>query len=64
MSCNTLFLRAWKQMAWDIRAGIAMQRIGLINHHTQQRREVVSTLRDGDGDKAGSLLRNMIGQIS
>jgi DNA-binding GntR family transcriptional regulator len=61
---KSLFLRAWEHMAWDIRARIAMQRIGLINHYTERRKEVVAALRAGDGDKAGRLLRDMIDQIS
>jgi DNA-binding GntR family transcriptional regulator len=64
ISGKLLFLRAWEHMTWDIRARIAMQRIDLVDHYTEQRKEVVAALRVGEGDKAGRLLRDMIGQIS
>jgi DNA-binding GntR family transcriptional regulator len=63
MSGNPLFLRAWEHMAWDIRARIAVQRIGLISTYTEERKEVVTALRAGDGERAGLLLREMIGQL-
>jgi DNA-binding GntR family transcriptional regulator len=63
MSGNKLYLRAWEHMAWDIRARIAVQRIGLIGLFTEERKEIIGALRAGDGDKAGRLLRGIIGEL-
>jgi DNA-binding GntR family transcriptional regulator len=63
MSGNALFLHAWEHMAWDIRARIAVQRIGLISRYTEERKQVIAALRAGDGEKAGLLLRDMISQL-
>lgn len=63
MSGNALFLRAWEKMAWNIHARIAVRRIGLISLYTEKHADVVAALRTGDGDKAGRLLRDMIGRI-
>ncbi|MBL6749486.1 MAG: GntR family transcriptional regulator [Nevskia sp.] len=63
MSGNRVFLRAWELMAWDVRARIAMQRIGLIGLYTDQRAQVLAALRAGDGPRAGSLLRRISEQL-
>jgi DNA-binding GntR family transcriptional regulator len=60
MSGNKLFLRAWEQMAWDIRARIAVQRIGLVGLFSDERRRIIDALRDGDGVGAGLLLRGIM----
>ncbi len=63
MSGNELFLRAWEHMAWDIRARIAVQRIGLIGVFAKERKAVIAALRAGDGEAAGRGLRDIIGQL-
>jgi DNA-binding GntR family transcriptional regulator len=63
MSRNSLYLRAWEHMAWDIRARIAVQRIGLIGLFNDERRDIVGALRAGDGEKAGRLLRQILGEL-
>jgi DNA-binding GntR family transcriptional regulator len=63
MSGNELFLRAWEHMAWDIRARIAVQRIGLIGVFARERKAVIAALRAGDGERAGNGLRAIIGQL-
>jgi DNA-binding GntR family transcriptional regulator len=63
MSGNRVFLRAWELMAWDVRARIAMQRIGLIGLYTEQRAQVLAALRAGDGPHAGMLLRQISEQL-
>ena len=63
MSGSALFLRAWEQMAWNIRARIAVRHIGPIPCYTEKHVGVIAALRAGDGDEAGRLLRDMIGQI-
>ncbi len=63
MSGNKLYLRAWENMAWDIRARIAVQRIGLIGVFAEERRDIVAALRSGDGEKAGQLLRKILGEL-
>ena len=63
MSGNRLYLRAWEHMAWDIRARIAVQRIGLISSYTEERKKIVAALRGGDGEKAGQLLRYILGEL-
>jgi DNA-binding GntR family transcriptional regulator len=63
MSGNELFLRAWEHMAWDIRARIAVQRIGLVGLFAKERKAVIAALRAGDGDKAGRGLRQIIEQL-
>ena len=63
MSGNRLYLRAWEQMAWDIRARIAVQRIGLIGIFVDERRQIVAALRGGDGEAAGRLLRQILGEL-
>lgn len=59
MSRNRLYLRAWEHMAWDIRARLAVQRIGLIGTFMKERREIISALRAGDGERAAQLLRGI-----
>jgi DNA-binding GntR family transcriptional regulator len=63
MSGNKLYLRAWEHMAWDIRARIAVQRIGLVGLFTEERKAIVNALRAGDGEKAGRLLRQILGEL-
>ncbi len=63
MSGNSLYLRAWENMAWDIRARIAVQRIGLIGVFAEERRDIIAALRNGDGEKAGQLLRKILGEL-
>lgn len=63
MSGNRLYLRAWEHMAWDIRARIAVQRIGLYSLFTDERKQIVAALRSGDGERAGQLLRHIIGEL-
>jgi DNA-binding GntR family transcriptional regulator len=63
MSGNALYLRAWEHMAWDIRARIAVQRIGLISPFTEERKAIIAALRKGEGDKAGRMLRDIIGEL-
>jgi len=60
LSGNRLYLRAWENMAWDVRARIAVQRIGLIPAFEKNRQEVVAALREGDGNRAGKLLRGIM----
>lgn len=57
MSHNRLYLRAWEQMAWDIRARLAVQRVGLIGGLMRQRRALVTALAAGDGERAALQLR-------
>ncbi|MDR3414980.1 MAG: GntR family transcriptional regulator [Nevskia sp.] len=63
MSGNSLYLRAWERMAWDVRARIAVQRIGLIRGFAEQRKAVITALREGDGVRAGQLLRGMVEEL-
>lgn len=63
MSGNKLYLRAWENMAWDIRARIAVQRIGLIGVFAEERRDIIAALRKGDGERAGQLLRKILGEL-
>ncbi|MDB5975521.1 MAG: GntR family transcriptional regulator [Nevskia sp.] len=63
MSGNKLYLRAWENMAWDIRARIAVQRIGLIGVFAEERKAIIAALRSGDGEKAGQLLRQILGEL-
>jgi DNA-binding GntR family transcriptional regulator len=63
MSGNKLYLRAWEHMAWDIRARIFVQRIGLVGLFGQERRQIIEALRNGEGDKAGRLLRKILNQL-
>jgi DNA-binding GntR family transcriptional regulator len=63
MSGNRLFLRAWEHMAWDIRARIAVQRIGLVGLFTEERKQVIAALREGDGERAGRLLRGILEEL-
>ena len=63
MSGNKLYLRAWEHMAWDIRARIAVQRIGLYSLYTEERKEIIAALRGGDGERAGQLLRYILGEL-
>jgi DNA-binding GntR family transcriptional regulator len=63
MSGNKLYLRAWENMAWDIRARIAVQRIGLIGVFAEERKAIIAALRGGDGEKAGQLLRQILGEL-
>ena len=57
MSGNRLFLRAWELMAWDVRARIAVQRIGLIGLYSTERLQIIQALRQGNGEHAGQILR-------
>ena len=59
LSGNRLYLRAWENMAWDIRARIAVQRIGLASIFDEDRQEIIAALRNGDGARAGKLLRGI-----
>lgn len=63
MSGNRVFLRAWELMAWDVRARIAMQRIGLIGLYNDQRAQVLAALRAGEGARGGKLLRRISEQL-
>jgi DNA-binding GntR family transcriptional regulator len=61
MSHNALFLRVWESMAWDVRARVAVKRIGLASSNTRQtyiqrRKRIVTALRAGHGDAASALL--------
>ena len=60
LSGNRLYLRAWDNMAWDIRARIAVQRIGFTSIFDEDRHDVVVALRKGDGKRAGTLLRGIM----
>jgi len=60
LSGNRLYLRAWENMAWDVRARIAVQRIGLIPAFEKNRKEVIAALREGDGKRAGKILRGIL----
>jgi DNA-binding GntR family transcriptional regulator len=59
LSGNRLYLRAWENMAWDIRARIAVQRIGLHSIFDEDRQQVVAALHNRDGERAGKLLRGI-----
>ena len=63
LSGNRLYLRAWENMAWDIRVRIAVQRIGLISIFDEDRKKVIAALRSGDGKHAGQLLRGMLEEM-
>lgn len=63
LSGNRLYLRAWENMAWDIRARIAVQRIGQVSVVDEDRKEIVAALSKGDGKRAGSLLRGIMGKM-
>ena len=57
MSHSALFLRAWESMAWDVRARVAVKRIGVAGvnarqGYVQRRKRIVKALRSGDGDAA------------
>ena len=61
MSHNALFMRAWESMAWDVRARVAVKRLGMSSvsvrqEYIQRRKKIVKALRDGDGDAAAALL--------
>lgn len=61
MSRNALFVRAWESMAWDVRARVAVKRIGLSSatvrqEYIQRRKRIVKAMRDGDGEAAAALL--------
>ena len=60
MSGNTLFLRAWEHMAWDIRARFAARRIRGIGLYDPTRTRIVAALRKGDREQAARLLREII----
>jgi len=63
MSGNSLFLRAWEHLAWDIRARIAAQRLGGFGMYDKARAEIIAALHSGDGTRAGHLLRGIIENI-
>lgn len=63
LSGNRLYLRAWDNMAWDIRARFAAQRLGLLSNFDDERKEVVEALRKGDGKRAGTILRGMLAKL-
>jgi len=63
MSRNKLYLRAWEHMAWDILARIAVQRIGLVGLFGEERKQIIAALRAGDGEHAGRLLRQILGEL-
>jgi DNA-binding GntR family transcriptional regulator len=63
MSGNRIYLRAWERMAWDVRARIAVQRIGLVGIFADERKAVIAALRQGDGARAGHLLRGIIEEL-
>jgi DNA-binding GntR family transcriptional regulator len=68
MSNNALFLRAWESMAWDVRARVAVKRIGLsaVNvrqEYMQRREKIVKALRAGDGDAAARELGSITGKL-
>ena len=60
MSGNALFLHAWERMAWDIRARIAAQRLGLIGIYDEEHAAIIAALRAGDGERAGIVLRGIV----
>lgn len=59
LSGNRLYLRAWEHMAWDVRARIAVKRIGLIGSFIKQRRALIRALREGDGEQAAAQLHQI-----
>jgi DNA-binding GntR family transcriptional regulator len=63
LSGNRLYLRAWENMAWDIRVRLAVQRFGLISVFDEDRKKIIAALRSGDGVVAGQLLRGMLEQM-
>lgn len=63
MSRNRLYLRAWEHMAWDVRARIAVQRIGLMGCFVSQRKRLIAALREGDGERAAEPLREIFGRL-
>lgn len=60
MSGNRLFMRAWEQMAWDVRVRIVVQRVGMILVFDKEREAIIAALGKGDGERAGRLLRAML----
>ena len=60
MSGNSLFLRAWEHMAWDIRARFAARRIRGIGLYDPTRARIVAALRKGDREQAARLVREII----
>jgi DNA-binding GntR family transcriptional regulator len=61
MSRNALFLRAWESMAWDVRARVAVRRMGLSSvsvrqEYIQRRKRIVKALRDGNAESAAALI--------
>ena len=63
ISGNRLYMRAWENMAWDIRARIAVQRIGLTSEYDEDRNNIVAALRKGEGKQAGKLLRGIMEKL-
>jgi DNA-binding GntR family transcriptional regulator len=63
MSGNRMFLHAWEQMAWEVRARIAIRRLGMGGPYTELRRIVVDALRAGDARRAGQLMREIAAQV-
>jgi len=68
MSHNPLFVRVWESMAWDVRARVAVKRMGLSTASVQQsyvqrRKKIVKALRDGKGHTAAELLEQITQQL-
>src|SRR5262249_21783692 len=63
MSGNSLFLRAWESMAWDVRARICAKRIGLVGPFTDIREQTLQAMREGDARRAGKMLRGVVEQL-
>lgn len=61
MSGNRAFLRAWDALHWEVRTRIATRRIGAkLPDFAEAHRPVLAALREGSGEEAGRLLRDMI----
>jgi DNA-binding GntR family transcriptional regulator len=61
MSGNRAFLRAWDALHWEVRSRIATRRIAAkLPRYADAHVGVISALSEGDGRRAGALLRGMI----
>ena len=61
MSRNTIFLKTWESMLWEVRARIAVQLLEydlapFLDTHTQ----VIDALKNNDGYLAGAMLRKLM----
>jgi DNA-binding GntR family transcriptional regulator len=65
-SCNRLFLRTWDAQQWEVRTRVTVHLMiesGILPVVAANHDEIVETLRQGDGSRAGQLLRRLIERL-